>query len=103
MVNYKLIDFLAEIAMTFPAFLIACFSPLILFLTGIRQFIWVIAVVGTFVGLIEGTVITSIYKKTKRRGERTPEYSLKVPRFLLYLTIAILFSGAALQTFYYFR
>lgn len=77
----------------FISFLIACFSPLILFSLGIREFIWVIAFVGTFVGLIEGTVISLVYKKAKKAGERTPEYSLKIPSPLIYLTIAILILG----------
>ncbi len=84
------------------AFLIAVFSPLLLFLSGIREFIWVIAFVGTFIGLIEGTMIILIYKKAQKQGERKPEYSLKIPQYLIYLMIAILFFGAIAQTIYHF-
>jgi tyrosine-specific transport protein len=87
----------------FPAFLVASFSPLLLFLLGIREFIWVIAFVGTFMGLIDGTIIALSYKKAKIQGERTPEYSLKIPPFLLYLTVAILSFGAIFQVINYFK
>ena len=86
----------------FPAFLVACFSPLILFLIGIREFIFVVAVVGSLVGLLEGIVITFIYKKAKKLGDRSPEYSLRIPNFLIYLTIIILFLGTITHFFQYF-
>jgi len=75
------------------SFLIATFSPLFLFLLGIREFIWIIAFVGTFVGLLEGTAISLIYKKAKETGERTPEYNLKIPSPLIYFTIVVLILG----------
>ena len=81
---------------------LASFLPLGLFLAGIREFIAVIAFVGTFVGLIEGIVIALIYKKVKKIGERIPEYSLKIPNFLIYLTILILILGTLSQIIYYF-
>ena len=86
----------------FPSFFLASFLPLGLFLAGIREFIAVIAFVGTFVGLIEGIVIALIYKKVKKIGERIPEYSLKIPNFLIYLTILILILGTLSQIIYYF-
>jgi len=84
------------------SFLLAVFLPLSLFLAGIREFIPVIAFVGTFVGLIEGVVISLIYKKAKKIKERTPAYILKVPDFLIYLTIVILILGTLSQIIYYF-
>jgi len=86
----------------FPAFLVACFSPLILFLVGIREFISVVAVVGSLVGLLEGIAITFIYKKAKKLGDRTPEYSLRIPISLIYLTIIILSLGTITHFLQYF-
>ena len=83
------------------AFFIATFSPLLLFLSGIREFIWVIAFVGTFIGLIEGTMIILVYKKAKKQGDRIPEYNLKIPRYLPYFVMMILILGAIVQTIYY--
>ena len=87
----------------FLSFFLATFLPLSLFLAGIREFIIVIAFVGTFVGLIEGIVISLIYRRAKKIGKRIPEYSLKIPNFLIYLTIIILIFGTLSQIIYYFR
>ncbi|GAI42817.1 unnamed protein product, partial [marine sediment metagenome] len=84
------------------AFFLIAFLPLVLFLAGLREFITVIAFVGTFVGLIEGIVITLIYKRIKKLGQRTPEYSLKIPRFLIYFIILVLVLGTISQIIYYF-
>ncbi len=75
------------------SFVIACFSPLVLFLAGFKEFILVIGFVGVLLGLVEGTAIALIYQKAKKTGERVPEYSLKIPRPLIYFTIAILIFG----------
>jgi len=75
------------------SFAMACFTPLILFLVGFKEFILVIGFVGVLLGLVEGIAITLIYQKAKKRGERTPAYSLKIPRPLIYFTIAILIFG----------
>lgn len=85
------------------AFFLACFSPLFLFLLGFREFIWIIAVVGTLVGVIEGITIALIFKKAKKQGERTPAYSLKISNPLLYFIIAVLALGAVSQIIYYFN
>jgi len=83
------------------AFFIATFSPLLLFLSGIREFIWVIAFVGTFIGLIEGTMIILVYKKAQKQGDKIPEYTLKIPRYIPYFVIIVLVLGAIAQTIYY--
>ena len=84
----------------FPAFAIACFLPIILFFIGIKQFIPVIGVVGTFIGLVEGTALIAIYKKAKKEGDKKPAYNLKTPNFLLYIMIAIFVLGALAQLIY---
>ena len=48
-----------------PAAAIAIFTPAVLFLLGLREFIVVIGVVGAVIGAIEGTVIVLIYQKAK--------------------------------------
>jgi len=84
------------------AFVLAVFSPLVLFLIGIREFIWVIAFVGTFMGLIDGIAIILIYKKAKKQGDKIPEYSLRIPQCLPYLIMTVLTFGAIIQAIYYF-
>ncbi|MBI1984893.1 MAG: hypothetical protein HYS60_02155 [Candidatus Wildermuthbacteria bacterium] len=78
-----------------PAFFIACSLPLILFLMGFRQFIEVIGVVGGIAGAAEGALIVLIFLKAKKLGDRTPEYDMKIPSFVLFLIVLILAAGAA--------
>lgn len=84
------------------SFAIACFSPLVLFLAGFKEFILVIGFVGVLLGLIEGIAIVLIYQRAKKTGERTPEYSLKIPRPLIYFTVAILIFGTVSYLFGFF-
>ena len=77
--------------------IITCGLPLLLFLIGFRNFIATIGFVGTIIGVIEGIIIILIFKKVKELGDREPEYSLKVPVFLLYFLIALLFLGGISQ------
>ena len=77
--------------------------PLILFLIGFRSFIGVIGFVGTILGVIEGIVILLIFKKIKELGDRKPEYSLKIPSFLLYLLAIVFILGAISQIFYHLK
>lgn len=76
------------------SFSIAMGLPLVLFLAGFRSFIAVIGIVGVIIGMIEGSVIVLLFKKTKELGDREPEYSLKVPSILLYCLILLFVLGA---------
>jgi len=82
------------------AFAVACFVPLILFLLGMQNFIWVVGIVGTFIGLIEGTIIIMIYRAAKKKGDQKPAYSLAVSSISFYLIIAVLVLGALSQIIY---
>jgi len=101
--NYLKNTLVFDYRISYPlSFLIAMFSPLVLFLLGIRQFILVIAFIGTFMALIDGTIICLIYQKAKRFGERIPEYSLKIPPGVIYLIVTVLVGGGLLTFFGYF-
>jgi amino acid permease len=84
------------------SFNLAVSIPLILFLVGIRQFILVIAFIGIFMGLVDGTVISLIYQKAKKYGDRVPEYSLNISKYFFYSIIIILFFGAFIEVIKYF-
>jgi len=90
----------------FPEFLaasVSCGLPLVLFLVGFRNFIEVIGFVGIIIGAFEGVAILLIFKKAKTLGDREPEYSLKVPPFLIYFLITIFVVGAISQIFYFIK
>ncbi len=84
------------------AFLFAAGVPLCFYLLGVREFLGIISFVGGFIGMIDGTIICLVYKKAKKEGNREPEYSLKIPNFLIYFLIAVLILGALSQVIYYF-
>ncbi len=68
--------------------------PYLLFLAGIRNFIDIIGLVGGVVVSIEAILLIFIYIKAKKNGERIPEYSILLPKWLLYLMMLIFASGA---------
>lgn len=68
--------------------------PLFLFLIGFRDFIETISLVGAVMGTLEGIVIILMFKRAKKMGDRQPEYSLRVPRVVLYLLIGLFCLGA---------
>lgn len=76
------------------ASLIACGLPMVLFLIGFRSFIGVVGFVGTVLGAVEGVLLLFIFKKAKVLGQRTPEYSVKVPSILIYFIMAVFILGA---------
>ena len=82
-----------------PALFVSWGVPLILFLSGFRQFIDVIGIAGTFIGAIDGILIILIFQKAKVLGNREPEYSLKTPSFITYSLIIIFILGAISQFF----
>lgn len=84
------------------AFIIVCGSPLLLVFSGIIQFIEALALIGSFMGMIEGIAIILILKKVKKVGTRMPEYIFKVPSFVFWVIPIILIIGAISQLIYVF-
>ena len=83
-----------------PKILSTClvsFVPIILFLIGFRGFIEVIGFLGTVIGVIEGVIIILLFKKAKELGNHNPEYTVNVPRFVLFLCALVFLVGAVLQ------
>ena len=67
--------------------------PLTLFLLGIREFLSVVGIVGTLMGAVDGVLIVLIYLKAKSKGDRKPEYTLRLPKLVFFLVGAILVAG----------
>jgi amino acid permease len=80
---------------------ITCGLPIILFLAGLQSFIGTIGFMGTILGAVDGIIIILMYKKAKKFYDREPEYSLKVPGFLIYLLVLVFILGAIAQILYY--
>mgnify|MGYP001597935632 CR=1 FL=1 len=80
-----------------PATLVAMGVPLTLFLLGFREFISVIGIVGGVTGAVEGLLVILMFHKAKTMGDRTPEYEIHVPSFLIFLIASILVGGAVAE------
>jgi len=78
---------------------VSSFLPLLLFLK-FRDFTQVVGFAGTILGTVEGIIILLLFKKAKKLGDRTPEYSLNIPNCLIYIMMAIFILGMFFQLFY---
>jgi len=78
---------------------VASFLPLILFLK-FQNFTLIIGIVGTILGTIEGIITLLIFIKAKKLGNRIPEYSLNISKFLIYSLMVLLVLGAFFQLIY---
>ncbi|MDO8524551.1 MAG: aromatic amino acid transport family protein [bacterium] len=83
-----------------PSFFLASFSPLALFILGLNQFIALVSFLGAFIGLAEGGAIILIWQKAKKMGERKPEYSINLPKAIIFLMAGLLVFGCVVQFLY---
>lgn len=81
------------------AWLLVVFPPLVLFLGGLRTFIDIISLAGSVAIGLEGIVLTFVYIKSKSKGDRVPEYSLELPKFIYYLLIFMFGAGIVYALF----
>lgn len=77
--------------------LLTVIPPYVLFLSGVRNFIDIIGLVGGVAVSIEMVILIFLYAKTRKNGDRVPEYSIRIPAPLLYLMM-LLFAAAAVYT-----
>jgi len=77
------------------ALLWTLFSPLALLMLEWRSFIEIISFLGALFLGVEGIFLIMIYRRAREKGDRAPEYDLRVSRAVLYALIVIFVSGAA--------
>jgi amino acid permease len=77
------------------AWLLVMLPPYLLFLSGIRNFIDIIGLVGGVAISLEAILLVFVYISAKKNGDRIPEYSIRLPKPLLYLMMAVFAAGAA--------
>lgn len=77
--------------------ILAMLPPYLLFLSGVRNFIDIISLVGGVAVSIHMILLIFMYVKAKRNGDRIPEYSIRLPAWSMYVLIAI-FATAAIYT-----
>ena len=73
--------------------LLIALVPIAFVLLGVRDFIAIIGFLGAVMGGFEGIAMILAYFKAKKMGDRTPEYSLKIPHAIYYFLIFIFVLG----------
>jgi amino acid permease len=80
---------------------LACFTPLLLFVLGFKDFIVIISFVGGIALAVRVIITILIYLRVKTKGDLKPVYSLKLPRFLIYSLILFFVLGIVYQIIYF--
>lgn len=79
------------------AFILTCAIPLLLILLGVKSFIKTIGVSGAFSGGLTAILVTFIFYKAKKHGERKPEYELSGNKLLSILAIIVFVFGMIIE------
>lgn len=75
------------------SWLLVVSPPLLLFIIGLRTFIDVISLAGSLAIGLELLLLIFVYKASKSKGDRVPEYSMSVPGWLLYFMVTLFAAG----------
>ncbi|PIU68995.1 hypothetical protein COS81_01865 [candidate division WWE3 bacterium CG06_land_8_20_14_3_00_42_16] len=84
----------------FPPFLAwaaACFIPLLLFISGVTEFITLIMMAGSLMGGFEGIVIIYSHRKAQIAGDKKPEFSIRIPTSIEYILIVVFALGVVYE------
>jgi amino acid transporter len=79
------------------AWFLALFIPLLLFLSGVKNFIEILSVTGAVTGGIVGILIVLMHRKALNLGNRKPEFSIKSNIFVDVLLVLLFIFGIAYQ------
>lgn len=79
------------------AFTLTCFVPLALIFLGVKSFIKTLAIGGAFSGGITAFLVTLMFYKAKKNGERPPEYEIKGNIFLSAFILIIFVLGVIIE------
>jgi amino acid permease len=79
------------------AWSLACLIPLLLYLLGLNNFIFIISFTGAITLGIDSIIVTLIYIKAKTKGNRQPEYDLNIPPVFIYFITAMFLAGVVLE------
>lgn len=75
------------------SWLLTVLPPFVLFVIGLRTFIDVISLAGSLsVGLML-LILVFVYMAAKSKGDRTPEYNLNIPKWILYFMVVLFTAG----------
>ncbi|PJE51323.1 MAG: hypothetical protein COV29_01040 [Candidatus Yanofskybacteria bacterium CG10_big_fil_rev_8_21_14_0_10_36_16] len=86
---------------TTKAQLLVSLPPYLLFLSGLRDFIEIIGLVGSIAVSLITILLIFIFIKAREEGDRIPEYTIFAPKWLLYSMILI-FGAGIVYSFMFF-
>ena len=72
------------------AWMLTVALPVVLIMIGARLFVGTLEIAGAFAGGIAGITVVMMHAKAKNKGERKPEYTIKLNWFI-YGTLILLF------------
>lgn len=81
----------------FNSWLIACLVPIILYVAGLQNFILIIGFTGAVTLGVDVILISLIYLKAKKKGQRIPDYKVNIPKTIVYLLIGLFLVGVVTQ------
>ncbi len=84
------------------SFILTVAVPLALFWLGWNDFIKIISVGGAVLGGLEGLLLLAIWRRARRKGDRQPEYALKLKPILVYLIALVFVAGIVYEIVYSF-
>lgn len=80
-----------------PAFLLTAVVPIVLFLIGFREFIYLVGFVGAVFGGLHGVFIVATYQKMRKGLEKKHHKCFHVPNFVSWIIIGIFLLGVAVE------
>ena len=84
----------------YQAWILSMLVPLIIYIFGTKDFIKVIGITGGILGGLDGLLVSLIYLRAKKLGQRQPEYNLRLSRFWPGLVIAIFGLGIIYEIYF---
>ena len=78
---------------------VVSFVPLALFFSGVAGFIVIIGFLGAVTGGIDAIFTLAVFQKAKQLGRRIPEYSLSIPKSVIYILAAMFLLGVGWEIF----
>ncbi|MFC1801560.1 aromatic amino acid transport family protein [Nanoarchaeota archaeon] len=79
------------------AFFITIIPPVIIAFSGLTNFIAILGFSGAIAGGVDGILIMLAYWKAKRQGQRKPEYTINIGKFITTLLIVMFSLGIIYQ------
>jgi len=82
---------------------VVSFVPLALFFSGVAGFIVIIGFLGAVTGGIDAILTLAVFQKAKQFGRRIPEYSLSIPKSIIYILAAMFLVGVGWEIITFYR